>query len=366
MLAEKGVGVVGCGMNSIRLLGEGRSFYHCISRVVDRRMVFEAKHKEVFRKVMRNLEAFMGVRVVTYCFLSNHFHLLIEVPDELELKPLSEDELLALLPRLHDATTVRSVKQALERAQETDDIEGREAIMARFEKRRGSLSFFMKELKQRATLYMNKELDRKGTLWESRFKSVLVEGGETALLAVAAYIDLNPVRAGIVKHPEDYRWSGYAESLSGTRGAKLARRGLGIILADCLSDPDLKTDWRRTGNRYRQFLFEEGVEREANNYTGEGASRGISEKSVENAIEVQGEMTLSEVVRHKVRYFCDGAILGSAGFVDEVFLREQSEGRMSQKRKSGARKLRGAQWGDLRVLRDLRRDVIKPPESKSF
>jgi hypothetical protein len=43
---------------------------------------------------------------------------------------------------------------------------------------------------------VNRRLERTGTLWEGRFKSVLVEGGEQALLTVAAYIDLNPVRAG--------------------------------------------------------------------------------------------------------------------------------------------------------------------------
>jgi hypothetical protein len=53
-------------MRTSRLLGEGRSFYHVMSRVVDRRMVFKAREKEVFRKILRNQEAFTGVRVVTY------------------------------------------------------------------------------------------------------------------------------------------------------------------------------------------------------------------------------------------------------------------------------------------------------------
>jgi len=49
--------------------------------------------------------------------------------------------------------------------------------------------------------------NRSGYLWGDRFKSVLIEKGE-GLLNCLAYIDLNPVRAGIVKRPEDYRWSG--------------------------------------------------------------------------------------------------------------------------------------------------------------
>jgi hypothetical protein len=53
-------------MRTSRLLGEGRSFYHVMSRDVDRRMVFKARDKEVFRKILRNQEAVTGVRVVTY------------------------------------------------------------------------------------------------------------------------------------------------------------------------------------------------------------------------------------------------------------------------------------------------------------
>jgi hypothetical protein len=51
-------------------------------------------------------------------------------------------------------------------------------------------------------------------------------------------------------------------------------------------------------------------------------------------------------------------VLGTAGFVDEIFLREKEAGRASPKRETGARKMRGAQWGELRVLRDLQKEVI--------
>jgi len=166
-------------MRTARLLGEGRSFYHCISRVVDRRMIFEAKDKGIFRKMLRDLEAFMGVRVVTYCFMTNHFHLLLEIPDGEELAPLSEEAFLEILPRISDPTAARSVKEELGRAHAAGNEEAVAAVLARFERRRGSLSQFMKELKMRMTRYMNKRLNRTGTLWESRYKSVLVaaDGG---------------------------------------------------------------------------------------------------------------------------------------------------------------------------------------------
>ena len=83
------------------------------------------------------------------------------------------------------------------------------------------LSQFMKVLKQRFTQWFNKRHGRRGTLWEDYFKSVLVEDGYTARV-MSAYIDLNPLRAGIVNDPARYRWSSYGAAVAGDR---LARGG---------------------------------------------------------------------------------------------------------------------------------------------
>jgi hypothetical protein len=70
-------------------------------------------------------------------------------------------------------------------------------------------------------------------------------------------------------------------------------------------------------------------------------------------------MRVRQVLRHRVRYFCDGAVLGTTAFVNGIFEREQSlRNRFGEKRNSGARRMRGADWGELRVLRDLQKDVI--------
>jgi putative transposase len=69
--------------------------YHAISRVVDRRFVFAEQECEAFRMFMRMYENFSGCRILSYCVMSNHFHLLLEVPpmpvggltDEALLKP---------------------------------------------------------------------------------------------------------------------------------------------------------------------------------------------------------------------------------------------------------------------------------------
>ena len=89
-------------------------------------------------------------------------------------------------------------------------------------KRMWNVSLFMKVLKQRFTQWYNKQHQRTGTLWESRFSSSIIQAGG-ALKEVAAYIDLNPVRAKICDDPKGYRLSGYAEALG---GGELAREAI--------------------------------------------------------------------------------------------------------------------------------------------
>jgi putative transposase len=73
----------------------------------------------------------------------------------------------------------------------------------------GAVSRMMQSLGTRYAKYVNDSRARTGTLWEGRYKACLVARDEHAL-AVCRYIDLNPVRAGMVRHPADYRWSSYA------------------------------------------------------------------------------------------------------------------------------------------------------------
>jgi putative transposase len=82
-----------------------------------------------------------------------------------------------------------------------------------------SCALLMKNLGQRYVQVVNKKLGRTGTLWEGRFKSCLV-GTEAYALACYRYIELNPVRAGIVDAPGKYRWSSYPANAEG-RGSSL-------------------------------------------------------------------------------------------------------------------------------------------------
>ena len=77
-----------------------------------------------------------------------------------------------------------------------------------------SVSPLMKHLGQRYVQYVNRTYRRSGTLWEGRFRSCLTQA-EDYVLACYRYIELNPVRAGMVRHPRDYRWSSYAANAEG-------------------------------------------------------------------------------------------------------------------------------------------------------
>jgi len=70
------------------------------------------------------------------------------------------------------------------------------------------ISWFMRLLAARQTRYANRKLKRTGTLWEGRFKASPIDSS-AYMLACYRYIELNPVRAGIVGRPSDYRWSSY-------------------------------------------------------------------------------------------------------------------------------------------------------------
>ncbi|MBA6068668.1 transposase [Pseudomonas mosselii] len=131
--------------------------HHIVQRGHNRQVVF-AQDTDFQRYLadLRELKDAFGVKVYAYCLMTNHVHLLL-VPD--------------------DACA--------------------------------GLSQLMKTLAARATRYRNRLEGRTGTLWESRFKSSIVQS-DTYLLACCRYIELNPVRARMTVEADDYLWSSYS------------------------------------------------------------------------------------------------------------------------------------------------------------
>ncbi|MCP3987251.1 MAG: chemotaxis protein CheW, partial [bacterium] len=162
-------------------------------------------------------------------------------------------------------------------------------IAERVRDRLFDLSVFMKELKQRMTIAFNYSHDRRGTLWEGRFKCTLVHYGE-ALRAVAAYIDLNPVRAGIAEKPEDYRWCSYAAAVGGMR---LARSGLAEVVT-AARGASRKLSWAKAQESYRQLLF--GIGQEVHGgATPDGYEKskgGFTQREIEAVCAAGGKLSL--------------------------------------------------------------------------
>lgn len=89
-------------------------------------------------------------------------------------------------------------------------------------KQKDSISSLMKYLGQCYVQYINKTYKRSGTLWEGRYKSCLIDADEY-LLHCQRYIELNPVRAGMVDHPAEYRWTSYRANAQGEVNSLLSR-----------------------------------------------------------------------------------------------------------------------------------------------
>ena len=217
----------------------------------------------------------------------------------------------------------------------------------------------MKLLKQRVTQGFNARHERTGTLWEDRFKSVLVEGAGQALATMAAYIDLNPVRAGLVKDPKDYRWSGYGEAMAGRRRARLALQAVVTALQRGREEGPA-----RSLECYRRYLYLEGDERrEALGADGRLVRGALGAEEVARVLAAKGRLPLSAYLRCRVRYFCDGAVFGGREFVEGIFAAYRE--RFGAKRKTGARVVRGLEERTLFTARDLRVNVfgsaVAPP-----
>jgi len=317
------------------------AIYHVVSRVVDRRSVFGPREKEVFRNLLRKYEHFSGCRVLSYCLMSNHFHLLLEV-SPLPPGGLSEAEFSSRLAALYPESAVDEITAEIRTALVHGDKQTAEGIRSRYLKRMHDLSQFMRGLLQRFTRWFNRTHGRRGTLWEDRFKSVIVENGEAAR-TVAAYIDMNPVRAGIAQDPAEYRWSSYGEAVGGGRRA---RAGLVRLLSDSHGVRSNARRWSREGidREYRRLLL---------------GGLGAHESGVEDGEAEGGSSSVAPgVLNHRIRYFVDGLVIGSRNFVDEVFQHYRS--RFGRQRRSGARKPRGALSplaGVLWSMRDLRVDT---------
>ncbi len=334
-----------------RILGKGtlESYtYHVMSRTCGGELFFDDVEKEALRRLLWKMAEFSGVRLVTYCIMGNHFHALVEVPKrEIWLERFSgvggEVKLFEHLRTLYSREFVELLKQEIEALRRLGMDNLALSKLEVIKKRFCDLSIFVKEVKERYSRWLNKRRGRKGTLWMDRYKSVMVEGKGEPLHTMSAYIDLNPLRAGLVEDPKDYRWCGYAEAVSGSRRAQ---RGLSKVTARPVDG------WEQEGGAeaYRCLLFSSGIEiKDAQNEN--VVRKGVTADEARQALKETGKLSSAEMVRLRVRYFSDGLVLGSKEFVESVFT--ENRDKFGPKRRDGARKVSESK-SPLYSLRRLR------------
>ena len=324
------------------------AYYHCVSRVVDRQFVLGEEEKDKLIEYMRIYERFGGLRVISYCIMSNHFHILAEVPQRPDVATLPDDAgLVAKVRTCLGDKLANDLEWQLELHRKQGNTPAAEELRERWFGRMWDISAFMKVLKQRFTQWFNGKHTRRGTLWEDRFRSVLVEGKGQALRAMAAYIDLNPVRAKICDDPKDYRWCGYAEAVA---GGKEAREAVAFLAAlnphgGMRPESDAVVKPKEALRRWRCYLFgipEIEVRQKEETAKGEMAPVYRDRIPRAKALEVLargGKLSEADYLRCKVRYFSDGVVIGGKAFVEDMFTAFRD--RFGPKRKDGARPLRG-------------------------
>lgn len=317
--------------------------YHVTSRTACGQFLFDDEAKGQFLKLLRKQAGFCGVDVLAYCVMGNHFHLLVAVPTVPtvpEGREIPDSELLRRYRLLYNAKHCppsAPLPDVLASLLEKNDEEGQQ-LRTRLLARMHDLSAFVRELKQRFGIWYNHRHGNKGTIWADRFNSVIVESTQEALSTVAAYIDLNPVRAELVGDPADYRYSSYGRAVVGNREA---RRGYERVF--CLS-----ARWKSVLQSYNLILYGKGYASKGV----EGKDRGrIDPEIVQRVLENKGKLPLSDVLRLRVRYFTAGTAIGSAAFLREIGA--EMSARHGLERKRDAYPMRSGEWGDLQSFRNL-------------
>ncbi len=306
--------------------------YHCVSRCVGGQFLFQEPDREKLRSMIWKQAQFCGLEIITHSELSNHFHVVVRVP----LSEISDQELLCRVQGFYGPKHARV--QELQRALADHGVLPPKVRQA-YLRRMGEVSVFMKELKQGFSRWYNRKHDSFGTLWAERFRSELLEDQSLAVGIVAAYVDLNAVRAGLVPDPKDYRFCGYGEAVG---GHPLAQAGL-------LSFLEAK-DWIQGGAEYRQRLFVAGAT------SGKSSQVLLDREQILEVVRSGGQISCAEALRLRIRYLRDGLVLGSEEFVNGIFQKYRHQ--FGPKRKTGARRLRGLPFSGLRTLRDLRVNVL--------
>ena len=167
----------------------------------------------------------------------------------------------------------------------------------------------MREIKVGFARYYNRRHNRRGYFWGERFKSVIVDKGET-LVNCLAYIDLNPLRAGLVDRPEDYRWNSLGYHVQTNNQDSILSTDFG------LKQFNVKSEKERI-RRYRRYVYEAAAIDRADKMQ----ARVIDDKVVAKERKKEFEISRISRFRYRTRYFTDSGIIGSKEYVSTNYQR---------------------------------------------
>ena len=267
-----------------RLLNTGEAtVYHVMSRTALEGFPLEAAEKDYFLELLKKFNKLYFVEVLGFALMGNHFHLLVRMLSETDF---SDEEIQQRLQRFFGKDQLVTPLQLL-----------------KYREKLGNLSEFVKEIKQGFTRYFNKKRKRFGFFWGQRFKSIIVEDGKT-LINCLAYIDLNPIRAGLVRKTEDYRWNTLGYLLQ-TRNRK------GLLCLEFGLPHEEKLTFSQRLEHYRRFVYEIGT-------LPTGKEAPSIEPSVAKKEAKKGyTLTRRDRFRMRTRYFTNSGVIGSQTFVSK-------------------------------------------------
>jgi REP element-mobilizing transposase RayT len=251
--------------------------YHVVSRTALDGYVLGDVEKEYLFGLIKRLSSVYFAEILGFCLMDNHFHLLVRM----HIGEGYSDEEIKKRFRLYYG--------------DGEKRELQEGQIPYFRAKWANLSEYVKEIKQSFSTFYNKLHHRKGFFWSERFKSVIVEDGET-LINCLAYIDLNPVRAGIVTRAEDYRWCSLAYHVQSEN------RGNFLSLDFGLREFGIKDENERLGH-YRHFVYEK-----------------MSPDHPDNEKEKDFNIRTVDRFKYRSRYFTDSGIIGTKTFVARLYL----------------------------------------------
>lgn len=281
---------------------------------------------------MRKVARYCGIKLQSFSVMGNHYHQVIKVPAKIRL---TDSHLMKRVAEYYGYGS-QEHKQ-LQRALKDKSMKSIQA-RRRFLRMMGNLSTFQKLLKQRFSIWYNDKHDRRGTLWMERFKSTLVENSPYARMCVSAYVELNPVRAGIVNDPKEYPFCSYSMALAGDREA---RAGICAVTGF--------HQWAKASAAYRIFMIREGVK------SGRGRHR-VSRELLMKTLEAEGRLPVADLLRLRLRFFSDGLAVGCEGFLKKVVAGVRNG--LPSNRLDDLQALPGGDWKSLKALQRFRNPVI--------